>query len=58
MDELQDHTVVFCVDSLLPVGDLDLGQYLPSEDRQLTSSTVRDPAQPKNAETPPAVMTR
>jgi DNA-binding transcriptional LysR family regulator len=40
IDELQDHTVVFYVDSLLQVGDLDLGHYLPGVTARFTSTNI------------------
>jgi DNA-binding transcriptional LysR family regulator len=40
IDELQDHTVIFYVDSLLQVGDLDLAQHLPGVTARFTSTNI------------------
>ncbi|MFE2942977.1 LysR family transcriptional regulator [Streptomyces sp. NPDC059255] len=39
-DELRDHTVIFYIDSLLQVGDLDLGLYLPGVTARFTSTSI------------------
>lgn len=39
-EELQHHTVVFYVDSLLQVGDLDLAQFLPGLETRFASTNV------------------
>lgn len=40
LEELRDRTVIFYIDSLLQVGDLDLGLYLPAVSARFTSTSV------------------
>jgi DNA-binding transcriptional LysR family regulator len=40
VEDLKDHTLVFYVDSLLQVGDLDLSQYAPGIDAQFTTTNI------------------
>lgn len=40
VEELARHTVIFYVDSLLQVGDLDLSQYIPGIEARFTSTNV------------------
>jgi DNA-binding transcriptional LysR family regulator len=40
VEEVSKHTVVFYVDSLLQVGDLDLGRYLPGATARFTSTNI------------------
>ncbi|MQY31840.1 LysR family transcriptional regulator [Nocardia aurantia] len=39
-DDLRHHTLIFYVDSLLQVGDLDLSQYAPGIDAQFTTTNI------------------
>jgi DNA-binding transcriptional LysR family regulator len=40
IDDLRNHTLIFYVDSLLQVGDLDLSQYAPGIDAQFTTTNI------------------
>ncbi|GAA3525978.1 LysR family transcriptional regulator [Amycolatopsis ultiminotia] len=40
VEEIKKHTLVFYVDSLLQVGDLDLGKYLPAATARFTSTNI------------------
>jgi DNA-binding transcriptional LysR family regulator len=40
LEEVRDHTVIFYIDSLLQVGDLDLGRYLPGVTGRFTSTSI------------------
>lgn len=40
IDDLRDHSVIFYVDSLLQVGDLDFGQYAPGVETTFTSTSL------------------
>lgn len=40
IEDLRDHTLVFYVDSLLQVGDLDLSQYAPGIDATFTTTNL------------------
>jgi DNA-binding transcriptional LysR family regulator len=40
IEELKEHTIIFYIDSLLQVGDLDLGQYVPGVDARFTSTNI------------------
>lgn len=40
LDELKTHTVVFYIDSLVQVGDLDLNQYAPGLTARFTSTNI------------------
>ena len=40
IDDLRQHTLIFYVDSLLQVGDLDLSQYAPGIDAQFTTTNI------------------
>jgi DNA-binding transcriptional LysR family regulator len=40
LDEVRDHAVIFYVDSMLQVGDLDLDQYVPGAQTGFTSTNI------------------
>lgn len=39
-EELRDHSIIFYVESMLQVGDLDIDQYIPGAETRLTSTNI------------------